>query len=119
MTDRRQHGTRRRYQAGCSCLPCCSANAAYSAALRRARLTGKQPLGVKVPARSMWRLIDSLRIEGYSYAEIARRLGLPSPRIRLYSERVTLKHLLAVRALYRQIMLDGVAEKASCHTVQD
>lgn len=104
------HGTRRKYQSGCDCRPCRCAEAAYRSALRRARLEGKQPLGVKVSARSMWRLIESLRIEGYTYAAIARKLGLQSPQIQLHTDTVTLRNLLKVRALYRAIMLDGIEE---------
>ena len=40
------HGTRSRYQAGCSCAPCRAANAAYTAAHRavyaRSRLTRQE-----------------------------------------------------------------------------
>src|SRR4051812_26602738 len=72
-----QHGTRAKYQAGCPCSPCKRAEAAYRAALRRQHLEGKKPLGTLVSAKQIHKHIKSLRVEGFSLAEIARRLGLP------------------------------------------
>jgi hypothetical protein len=95
------------YQQGCRELRCKAANAAYQAA-RRSRQAHGQPLqGQKVPAKELWKLIDSLRIEHFSYAEIARRLGLPCLRVYFDTDRVTVKSLARVRALYRRINLEG------------
>lgn len=105
----RPHGTRARYQGGCACVPCKAAEAAYRASLRQLRAKGKPLWGSHVQAGPMWRQIKSLRIEGVSYGEMARRLGLQYPQIRLHHERVTLKSLLKVRALYRRIMDEGIA----------
>lgn len=101
------HGTRRTYQGGCACLPCRAANAAYQSALRHARVRGQQPLGGLVDARVLWKQIESLRVEHFTYTEIARRLGLPCLRIQFDTDRVTRKNLWKVRRLYRQIMLEG------------
>jgi hypothetical protein len=111
VTERR-HGTRRQYQTGCTCTPCRAAEAAYRQALRRLRAEGKIPMGVHVDAKQMWKQIKAMRVERMTYAEIARRLGLHTPRLYLHPDRVTLKSLLRVRALYQRLMLeqpDGAA----------
>lgn len=53
----------------------------------------------------MWKQIKSLRVEGCSYAEIARRLHVP--KLRLHTDRVTLESFLKVRRLYRTLMLEA------------
>jgi hypothetical protein len=101
------HGRRSKYQAGCRCPLCGRAEAAYRAALRRQHLEGKRPLGTLVSAKQLHKHIKSLRVEGFSLAEIARRLGLPCQRLNLDNDRTRLERFLEIRALYRKIMLEG------------
>jgi hypothetical protein len=110
--DRRQgdrrHGERATYKAGCSCTPCRAAEASYRAELRRREAEGRPALGARVGPGMMWRQIDALRREGYTDGEIARRLGLQTPRLQLHRERVTLRSKLKVQRLYRLTMaVDG------------
>jgi DNA-binding CsgD family transcriptional regulator len=59
--------------------------------------------GQKVNAYASKRLLRALVKEGYSQAELARRMGLRSGRIRWDDQRITVRNALRVRALYRQI----------------
>lgn len=102
------HGSRTTYQRhACRCLPCKAANAAYGKAYYRSKAQGKQPLGALVDAKITWKQIKALRIEGFSYAEIARRLGLRWPVLQLHTDQVTLRNYLKIRRLYRQIHDDS------------
>jgi hypothetical protein len=99
------HGTRRQYQrARCRCTPCKAAEAAYRARLRARHARGQPILGSHASASTTWRLLRSLRIEGFTKAEIARRLGLRRPRLSVHPERVTLRTVLRVQWLYRTVM---------------
>lgn len=101
------HGTRACYQrAGCHCTPCRAAEAAYRAALRRLQATGKRPLGSLMDAATVRALVKGMRIEKFTFAEIARRLGVKCQRFQL-QDRVTIRRYLAVRRVYRQVN-DGV-----------
>lgn len=99
------HGTRKTYQQGCTCRPCRSAEAQYRQALRTLKAHGKQPLGSLVAANLTWRQIEALRIEGFSYPEIAQRIGLRWPQLRLHPEVIRLKSALKIQRLYRQYMI--------------
>jgi hypothetical protein len=55
-----RHGGRAIYQAGCRCAACTSANAAYVAAWRAARRTGRVRLGAVVSAREARRHVREL-----------------------------------------------------------
>lgn len=58
----------------------------------------------KVSAKRVWRLIDEMLDEGFSKAELARRLGYASPAIQLRRDRVTARNERRVEKLYRQTM---------------
>jgi hypothetical protein len=79
---RQPHGTVARHQAGCSCLPCCDAWAAYQYEWKRD--TPRLIDAALVPARSTLRMIERLR-KHHSLAAIARECGvsvksLPQPK---------------------------------------
>lgn len=97
------HGTRACYRRrGCGCLPCRAAEAQYRAALRKRHVHGKRPLGSLIDAGTTRRLVRGMRIEGFTFLEMARRLGLRYDCFRLHRDRVTIRKYLEVRRLYRQ-----------------
>jgi len=61
--------------------------------------------GALVPASRTWLLINRLiKYEGFTRAEIARRLGYRRPALQLGREFVTAKTAVAVERLYRRLM---------------
>lgn len=104
-----EHGTRARYRAGCRCLPCRAANAAYDAWLYQQHKIGKRPLGAAVPARRAWEQARRLLIEGFTPGELARLLG--TVRVLRFSRqgrgRITLRTALKVQRIYRAFMAEG------------
>ncbi len=57
-----------------------------------------------IPAKRTWRLIERLLGEGFSKAELARRLGYESPALQLSRHRVLAKNALRVEKFYRLMM---------------
>lgn len=104
------HGTRQTYRTGCHCTPCRAANAAYIAHLRQLHAVGRKPLGALLSGAEAQRYIKALRIERFSRAEIARRLGLKSPKLRLDTPRLRYRSVLRLRRLYRENMAEGEQE---------
>lgn len=103
------HGLRRTYQSGCRCFPCKVAEARYRSDLRRLHRLGKQPLGATISAVETWRRIRQLKAEQFSEAEIARRIGLTRPELRLHPDRVRVKTMLLIRRLHRHMFGEGTA----------
>jgi len=60
--------------------------------------------GAKVQAGRAWKRIRSLLEEGYSKAELARRLGKRQPALQLGRGRMTAINASMVERLYRTIM---------------
>lgn len=58
-----------------------------------------------VPADRAWRMISRLLDEGFSKAEIARRLGYRFPALQLNRRRVTARTAVRVERFYRRIMV--------------
>lgn len=58
-----------------------------------------------VPADRTWRMISRLLDEGFSKAEIARRLGYRSPALQLRRKRVTARTALRIERFYRRYMV--------------
>ena len=61
--------------------------------------------GTIVDARRTWRLIDELLGEGFTKAELARRLGFKRPVLQLRTDRILARNALRVRRLYNQVNL--------------
>ncbi|HVB99020.1 MAG TPA: hypothetical protein VNJ12_06765 [Candidatus Dormibacteraeota bacterium] len=57
-----------------------------------------------VPAGRAWRMIDRLVEEGFTRAEIARRLGYRSRALQLNRARITARSLVRVERFYRRMM---------------
>jgi hypothetical protein len=57
-----------------------------------------------VSAKATWRRIDTLIEEGFSKAELARRLGFKRPALQFGRERVLARTALKVEKFYRQVM---------------
>lgn len=57
-----------------------------------------------VPADRAWRMISRLLDEGFSKAEIARRLGYRFPALQLNRRRITARTAVKVERFYRRIM---------------
>jgi chorismate-pyruvate lyase len=107
------HGTRATYKRfHCRCLPCKAAEAAYRQALRRLQAQGTRPLGSLIDAATTRQLVKGMRIEGFTFAEIARRLGVKCQRFRLYTDQVTQRKYLQVRRLYRQQVADASPDES-------
>jgi hypothetical protein len=106
----RDHGTRASYQAGCSCTPCRAGNAGYQAQYRRLSAVGTRPLRSLVKATLLRRVLRQLTIEGFTEAEIARRLGLRDPRLTRETEQVTWRKVLQLRWFRRQVLVGGEQE---------
>lgn len=60
--------------------------------------------GALVPAGPTWRRINRLLEEGFTRAEIARRLGYKRPALQLRKDFVTAKNAAAVERLYCRVM---------------
>lgn len=98
-------GSRASYQAGCRCLPCRAASAAYMTRYRGARARGRRLLGQLVDATpTMWRLRRLVRA-GLTYADIARRLGLRTAALHFARrQRVRLSTACRVHRLARTLL---------------
>src|SRR5262249_9147502 len=59
--------------------------------------------GALVSACRVRQLLAWFRLEGFSNAEVARRLGLRSPQLQFVSPRCTYRSAARVRALYRKV----------------
>lgn len=168
LAERKPHGSRLRYLAGCRCLPCRASNSTYETKRLRARKHGdwngfvpasrarthlmrlsragigrravsiacnvgkttiqeirqgtKRTIrarterkilsvtrsavsgGALISAAKTWMQISRLLSEGFSKAELARRLGYRSPAIQLNAQRVTARNAMKVGRFYRMIM---------------
>lgn len=102
-----EHGTRRRYQQGCRCVPCKVSNNRYQSTVRTLRAKGKLPLGSRVAAARTWKLLRQMLPEFGGEAELARCLGLHRPYLRMHPERVTVRTALRVLRLYRLTMVEN------------
>lgn len=60
-----------------------------------------------VPAAGMWRQIGELLAEGFTTAELARRLGYRNPVLQFRQDLVLAKTVLKVEKFYRAIMAGG------------
>lgn len=107
--DRRPlpHGARWTYQQGCRCLQCRRGNAVYQAQVRQAKARGRTLPGMRVNARRTWWKIRLLQIEGFSLAELARRLGLQSPMLQFDTEVVTVQTEERIAKFYEATMAEG------------
>jgi len=105
-----EHGTRACYQKGCRQLTCRAAEARYRANLRATHRTGKLPLGARVPAKEAWILIRRLKLEHFKKQDIAARLGLRSRKLRLHYEAVTVRNLLKLRRLAREVLWEPASD---------
>jgi hypothetical protein len=103
------HGTRARYQDGCACPPCAAAEAAYRKHLRADHRAGIQRLGSVISPVEAQRRIRQLQAEHVSARQIARSLGLVHHAPRLHPDGITLRKLLKIRRLHRQVLRDGLA----------
>lgn len=106
------HGTRAQYRAGCRCLRCRAANAAYVAAYRRRRRAPRPLLRTIISPVEARRRIRQLLTEGFSKSDIARRLGLKNRAPRLHPAGITLAKALKIRRLCRQLLIEGFDDDA-------
>lgn len=83
-------------------MACRAAAARYRQTLRRRQACGLPILGARVSAAETWRRIGLLKREGFSQAEIARRLGYRSGALKLDRDVITVRNAIRVLELYRQ-----------------
>lgn len=120
-----EHGARKAYQAGCRCLPCRSANAAYSACRRAKLREGRPILGSKQDGLETARQLRCLIGEGYSSGVLMALIGLRpwtfyahtrTEAIKVYQSgrvdykpppRVTLRVAFKVQRFWRQQQVEG------------
>lgn len=57
----------------------------------------------EIRARRTWMLIDELVEEGYTYADLAQRMGYKTPRLQFGRERVTVRTAARVEHLHRKL----------------
>jgi hypothetical protein len=108
MADAPGHGTRSLYQAGCRCLPCRAANAAYAAQLRARHVRDLPTLGQLVSPQQAARRVRQLKLEGYSEARIAAMAGWKNRHLQLdRGLRIRLSTWLRIRRVARFAMLEG------------
>ena len=102
------HGTRAGYRAGCHCLPCRAANAAYARGWYRSTQQGKLLLGARCSAVEAWHLLRWLRREGMSRQRLGHEFGIQAARLR--GHEVTWRTMLKLRHLVRRLSVghDGV-----------
>jgi hypothetical protein len=74
--ERRAHGQRRTYQAGCRCLTCKAANASYIQTLRTETAKGRIPVGRLVNAKEAGQHIRALLVERYTRRQVLVASGL-------------------------------------------
>lgn len=104
------HGTRARYQRGCTCTPCKAAEAAYRANLRVKHLKGLPVLGVLVSPVEARRRVRQLTGEGYTKARVAAMAGWQNGHLQFGAhERIRLATLLRIRRVAIFAMLEGAA----------
>jgi hypothetical protein len=58
----------------------------------------------RVPANETWRQINALIEEGFTKAELARRLGLETPALQLGRSRILARTAARVDRLFRMLM---------------
>jgi hypothetical protein len=90
------HGTRARYQLGCHCTVCASANAAYERAWER----GIRGDRVLVSAKQARRRIRQMLVEGFTLKLIAAEIGMR--KLRQPGAFVTLARHRQIEALYQR-----------------
>jgi hypothetical protein len=64
---------------------------------------GALAAGARVPARSTWQLVRRLEGEGFSRADLARRLGLHTPVLQWNARRVTVSTALRLQRLFLEL----------------
>ena len=101
------HGTRGAYQRGCRCRPCRAAEARYRSTLRATHRKGLTPLGSLVSAKAARKKVNALLIERFTRAEIARRLGLRSAKLRLSPDAITARKAIQIHKLHAAVMAEG------------
>jgi hypothetical protein len=98
------HGTRRRYQTGCRCPACTTANTAYSAQYKQAARAGRPLLGAHVAGTEAARVIAALVDEGYPKSQIATWLGHRWPVLHWRrGAGVTVRTVLRLRVIQRRV----------------
>jgi hypothetical protein len=103
------HGTRAAYQYdGCRCVDCRASEARYRQQLRAQHRAGTTPLGTVLSPVEAQRRIRQLKAEHVTEGEIARQLGLVHHAVRLSLDGITLRKLLKIRRLHRQVLRDGL-----------
>jgi hypothetical protein len=106
------HGTYRSYiKDGCRCDACTEANRVYIRRYRTAYRQQRPPLGARVSAAQAWRIIRRFQQEQYTKAQIARLLGLQhrQGRLKLRTERVTLRTYLRLKLIARRYLQESAA----------
>lgn len=63
--------------------------------------------GSKIDATETWKKVNQLLREGFTRAELARRMGLPKPELRWRHSRVTGSTAVRVEKFYRMVMAGG------------
>lgn len=101
------HGTRARYLRRCRCTPCRAANAAYLAAWRTHRASGRALLGARMSALEAQHLIRLMLRERWTKHQLAKELGLGRNLARLtHQDMIRLRTALKVRRFYRLRVAD-------------
>jgi len=67
--------------------------------------------GSIIQAKRAWKLIDRLLREGFSKAELARRLGLNSPAIQFRKDRITARSAMRIERFYNRIISEYGTKK--------
>jgi hypothetical protein len=104
------HGTRARYRRGCPCTPCRAAEATYRADLRKDHAHGTLRLGMHISAKETWQRIRQLRPEFETQQALAARLGFRDRHLQLQRDVISVRNMLRVRLLHRQLIVGELSE---------
>lgn len=97
------HGTRTRYQQGCSCTPCRAAEAGYRANLRRLKARGLTPPGTLVNAVQPWYLLKILKPDYGSYGALAQALGRQSKQAQFNRRQMRASTAQQITLFYQRV----------------
>jgi hypothetical protein len=88
-------------------VPCRAAEATYRSQLRATHRRGLTPLGSRISPKAARKKVTALLVERFTRAEIARRLGIKSAKLRLAPDAITARKAIRIHQLHAAVMAEG------------